>query len=134
MKLNITREKVTKKTEKEAEKDDIRTKDESIKLLEKDVERLKEQNIALAAQVVKMANYQKISAKENLEMIEITKNFDRFIKEVGNRFAEFGEYFENNNTATESLDYDKIAMIVHKYDLAKNRNKVQKVQKKGSKK
>jgi len=120
MKLNVKREEVASST-KEEKSDKI--KNEDIKLIQSEIKVLKEQNIALASQLVKVINYQKISVKENLEMTEIIKNFDNFIKEVGNKFSEFGEYFENNNSNAESLDYDKIALIVHKYDLAKKRKK-----------
>jgi len=127
MKLDIKRDSIKKQQVQKTEQNN----DTVIVLLQQEVENLKEQNKQLAAQFIKIVGEQKRTASEIVEMIEIVKRFDSFKKEIANRFSEFAEYFEENEnkkTGAESLDYGKLALIVHKYNLVSEKKN------KGSKK
>ena len=127
MKLDIKRDSTKKQQNNKTEQNN----DAVIILLRQEVENLKEQNKQLAAQFIKIVREQKRTASEIVEMIEIVKRFDSFKKEIANRFSEFAEYFEENENkknGAESLDYGKLALIVHKYNLVSEKKN------KGSKK
>ena len=154
MKLEITRDNLkTKEPEQVKEQnnnEDIKALKEEIKALRKDIERiktpqedtkdlkedikalkseairLKEQNKVAAKELLKTIQVQKKSSAEIVEIIAVVKRFDMFKREIGQRFAEFAEYFENNSSqgsAETKIHYDKLALIVHKYGLVDSKTK-----------
>jgi len=100
MKLNI------KRTEKKE------TIEDKISFLQK-------QNVELTKTILNLLQTQKEMAKKEQENYKVILKVNDFVKEVGARFRELSEYFEDNNenSNVSSLDYDKIALVLHKYNL-----------------
>ena len=126
MKLEIKRdEKKPEKVEKveKPEKPEKPEKNTEVETLKSEIEKLKEQNKIIVERMIKMANLEKTIGSEVTEILKSVEKFDDFIREVGKRFAEFSDFFENSNKgdkkSIDSLNYSKIALLLHKYDLAK---------------